>query len=106
MTPRNTRPAEEIDLKIPNDVNPFDPNASTEPPKLFKVLIDGKPGLAGIGSLSGYSERILLVFDEPHPEFGEEFMTKYFMFDNNEPGLLLWGHQNRSFKIDLIIEDE
>lgn len=106
MTNVNTRPAEEKDLMIENDSHGFDKHPTEGPPQLHKVLIDGKPGHAGIGSLGAYSERILLVFDEPHPEFGEEFMTKYFQIDPREPGLLHWGHEKRTFNIQLIIEEE
>ena len=106
MTNVTTRPAEERDLLIENDSHGFDENPPEEPLKLHKVLIDGKPGLAGIGSLGAYSERVLLVFDEPHPKFGEEFMTKHFRIEPNEPGLLHWGHQNRTFNIQIITEEE
>lgn len=106
MTSKKTRPAAEKDLLIENDSHGFDKNPPEGPLQLHKVLIDGKPGLAGIGSLGAYSERILLVFDEPHPEFGEEFMTKYFQIDPQEPGILHWGHDNRTFNIEILDEEE
>jgi len=106
MTTTKTQPATEKDLMIENDSHGFDTQTPEGPPQLHKVLIDGKPGLAGIGSLGAFSERILLVFDEPHPEFGEEFMTKYFKINPQEPGLLHWGHEKRTFNIEILIEEE
>ncbi len=106
MANMKTRPAEEKDLLIENDTHGFDKHPPEGPPQLHRVLIDGKPGLAGIGSQGTYSERILLVFDEPHPEFGEEFMTKNFHFDRREPGLLHWGHEKRTFNIEIMTKEE
>ena len=106
MANMKTRPAEQKDLLIENDTHGFEKHPPEGPPQLHRVLIDGKPGLAGIGSQGTYSERILLVFDEPHPEFGEEFMTKNFHFDRREPGLLHWGHEKRTFNIEIMTEEE
>jgi len=45
-----------------------------------------------------------LVFEPPHPEWGEEFATKYFAFDDKKPGVLNWGIEGKSFLIERIVE--
>lgn len=34
-------------------------------------------------------ERIVIVYKEPHPDFGKEFFTKYYGID--KPGYMHWG---------------
>ena len=34
-------------------------------------------------------ERIVIVFKDPHPDFGKEFCTKYYGID--KPGWMHWG---------------
>ena len=34
-------------------------------------------------------ERIVIVFKDPHPDFGKEFFTKYYGID--KPGWMHWG---------------
>jgi len=45
-----------------------------------------------------------LAFEPPHSEWGREFATKSFAFDDNKPGVLNWGTQGKSFLIEMIIE--
>jgi hypothetical protein len=84
----DSRPVVEADLPIWGD--------GDRPPGL-RVLIDGAPGECLMLSGGWSSDKVLLVFDEPHPEFGPEFATKYFLFP--EPGVLSWGHEGRSFRV-------
>jgi len=35
-------------------------------------------------------DKIVIVWDTPHEDFGKSLMTKYF--DMHEPGVLHWGH--------------
>ena len=103
MSKVEKRPATENDILVINDRHGFDENPNLDPPILHDVLVDGHPAKAGVGSFGMYSTRILLLFDPPHPEFGDEFGTKYFMFDDNVPGLVNWGHEGKSFRIELIV---
>lgn len=100
----NTQPATEASLIVTNDRHGFDQNPNYEAPIMHKVLVDGEPALAGIGSFGAYSERIVLAFDPPHEEWGQEFATKYFRIEKDNPGILTWGNDGRSFRIDIIIE--
>lgn len=104
MSEFERRPATENDLIIVNDRHGFDENPNLESPIMYDVLVDGHPAKAGVGSFGLYSTRILLLFDPPHPEFGEEFGTKYFMFDDNKPGVVNWGHEGKSFFIELLVQ--
>ena len=101
---KKTEPATEETLVVENDRHGFDQNPNLDPPIMHDVLIDGTPARAGVGSFGAYSTRIVLVFDPPHPEWGEEFATKYFAFDDKKPGVLNWGTQGKSFLIERIVE--
>ena len=103
MTEIKTCPVTEIDLIVQNDNHGFDQNPSLEPPIMHDVLVDGRAAKAGVGSFGAYSTRIVLVFDPPHPEWGNEFSTKYFIFDDKEPGVVKWGHEGKSFHIEKIV---
>ncbi|MBT3970848.1 MAG: gamma-glutamylcyclotransferase [Euryarchaeota archaeon] len=104
MTEVKTCPATEADLIVQNDIHGFDPNPHSDPPIMHDVLVDGQPAKAGVGSFGAYSTRIVLVFDPPHPEWGDEFATKYFIFDDKELGVVNWGHDGKSFHIEKIVE--
>lgn len=92
--------ATENDLYLEQDVHPFDEGNQvlSEP---HPVLVDGIKGTAAVGSLGGYSTRIRILLEEKHPDLGKEFQTKYFMF--KEPGVCLWGHDEKTFKIEKMI---
>ena len=98
----NTIPATEENLRTENDVHPFDEDL---PKKLdltmHPVLVDGIKGVATTGTLGTYSDRIVLSLEEEHPELGKEFGTKYFIF--KEPGLVMWGHSEKTFQIHKIV---
>ena len=105
MSELNTRPATEADLMIANDVHMMDGSGGhNEPWQLHDVLIDGMRAKAGVGSIGTYSERILIVFEDgEHPDLGDEFSTKYWIFDQETPGLVKWGHEGKSFQMELIL---
>ena len=98
--PTKTIPATEKDLYLDQDVHPFDESqhSLSEP---HAVLVDGIKGTAAVGSLGGYSTRLRILLEEEHPDFGKEFQTKYFMF--KEPGICLWGHHGKTFKIEKVL---
>ncbi len=104
MTEIKTCPATETDLIVQNDNHGFDENPNLEPPIMHDVLVDGQPAKAGVGSFGAYSTRIVLVFDPPHPEWGGEFSTKYFIFDEKEHGVVNWGYEGKSFHIEKIVK--
>jgi hypothetical protein len=47
--------------------------------------------------MGGYSTRLNIVLESPHPDFGVEFGTKYFRFI--APGLVEWGHDGKRFNV-------
>ncbi len=94
-----TEPGTEHNLRLHRDATPFSPGELSDP---HPVLVDGILGLASIGSHGAYSERIYVALQEEHPELGREFGTKYFLID--EPGVVKWGHEGKSFTIEKIID--
>ena len=104
MTTHNmtTIPATEDNLKLEEDVHPFDPDLpKTVEFKLHPVIVDGILGQACVGTLGAYSQRIRINLAEEHPELGSDFQTKYYIF--TEPGKVTWGHSGASFTIEKII---
>ena len=104
MTTHNmtTIPATEDNLKLEEDVHPFDADLpKTVDFKLHPVIVDGILGQACVGTLGAYSQRIRINLAEEHPELGSDFQTKYYIF--TEPGKVTWGHSGASFTIEKII---
>jgi hypothetical protein len=104
MTTHNmtTIPATEDNLKLEEDVHPFDQDLpKTVEFKLHPVIVDGILGQACVGTLGAYSQRIRINLAEEHPELGSDFQTKYYIF--TEPGKVTWGHYGASFTIEKII---
>ena len=104
MTTHNmtTIPATEDNLKLEEDVHPFDADLpKTVDFKLHPVIVDGILGQACVGTLGAYSQRIRINLAEEHPELGSDFQTKYYIF--TEPGKVTWGHYGASFTIEKII---
>lgn len=106
MSEISTIPATEQNLVVENDNHGFDEKQNQEPPRMHDVLIDGEPAKAGVGSFGGYSTRILLLFDPPPAEFGSEFATKRFRFNENEPSVMEWGNDGRSLIIEKITSEK
>ena len=107
MNEKSTRPAVSAeDLHVPNDRGMMDPPGHNPGPTILTdVLVDGVPAKAGIGVFGTWSERIVLIFENEHPKYGKEWGTKYYMFDENEPGKVNWGHDGESFRIEIIETD-
>ena len=104
MTTHNmtTIPATEDNLKLEEDVHPFDQDLpKTVEFKLHPVIVDGILGQACVGTLGAYSQRIRINLAEEHPDLGTDFQTKYYIF--TEPGKVSWGHSGASFTIEKII---
>ena len=95
-----TIPGTEANLTLEVNPHPFD-ETPQQPSPAYPVLVDGIRGEAEIGSLGGYSTRIGIRLCDEHADLGTEFMTKYFDFI--EPGLVHWGHHNKTFRIEKII---
>ena len=97
-----TIPATEDNLKLEEDVHPFDQDLpKTVEFKLHPVIVDGILGQACVGTLGAYSQRIRINLAEEHPDLGTDFQTKYYIF--TEPGKVTWGHSGASFTIEKII---
>ena len=97
-----TIPATEENLKLEEDVHPFDQDLpKTVEFKLHPVIVDGILGQACVGTLGAYSQRIRINLAEEHPDLGTDFQTKYYIF--TEPGKVTWGHYGASFTIEKII---
>ena len=104
MTTHNmtTIPATEDNLKLEEDVHPFDQDLpKTVEFKLHPVIVDGILGQACVGTLGAYSQRIRINLAEEHPELGTDFQTKYYIF--TEPGKVSWGHHGATFTIEKIV---
>ena len=52
----------------------------------INVLVDGHPATCCQGDFGTHSTRLQLLFNPPHPKWGEGFVTKYYRFV--EPGKL------------------
>ena len=68
----------------------------------IQVLVDDRPARCFIGnpivsSESTGSEKIVILFDEKHPSWGDCFETKYFQFE--EPGRMTWCHYAEHMRI-------
>ncbi len=101
-----TQPATEASLMIENDAHPFDqdlPKTVNFEEQMHPVLVDGIIGKACTGTLGTYSDRISIQLEEEHPELGTHFTTKYFIFE--EPGKVMWGHDKKTFDIQMIISN-
>ncbi len=94
-----TIPGTEENLRLAQDATPFNPADLSEP---HPVMVDGIRGVASVGSHGAYSDRIYVKLEEEHPEIGLEFGTKYFRIET--PGEVRWGHDDKSFKIEKIID--
>ena len=71
-------------------------------PESIRVLVDNCPARCFISnpfvsSWSTGSEKIVILFDEKHPSWGDCFETKYFQFE--EPGRMTWGHNGEHIRI-------
>ena len=58
--------------------------------RTVSVIVDGHSAECFLHDTLFYTTKVVILFDEDHPQWGEYFTTKYFMF--NEPGKMHWGH--------------
>jgi hypothetical protein len=70
--------------------------------KMIRVVADGYPGSCFLQDRGWNSTRIVIVFDRPHPTWGESFVTKHFLFER--PGKMYWGHQGDFIRISAFLE--
>ena len=67
-------------------------------PKLHIIPQKKKPTQGG----GGCSIINLFFFEEKHPEYGEEFVTKHFGFI--KPGILGWGFDGKTMEVTVLDE--
>ena len=72
--------------------------------RTIRVEVDGHSAACFLHDRVWYSTKVVILFDEEHPRWGEYFTTKYFMF--NDPGMMNWGHNGECMKIDAILPNE
>ena len=64
------------------------------------LTVDGHPAKGLITDSIGWSTRIVLLFEQPHPKFGKEFMTKKFLIE--PAGYLIYGHHQKPLRLKRI----
>ncbi len=70
--------------------------------KMIRVTADGKQGSCFLQDRGWNSTRIVIVFDQLHPRWGESFVTKHFLFES--PGKMYWGNGGEHINISAILE--
>ncbi len=71
----------------------------------LKIMINGYNAECYIISRPIGSNKIIIEFEEEHPEFGDSLVTKYFRFvhyDNPALTKLHWGHNHRCEHIVIV----
>ena len=63
----------------------------------MKVIIDNITAKIEFGYFGTFSERILINFESPHPEYGNSFTTKYYTIQSDK-STITWGHDNKVIK--------
>ena len=81
----------ESDFPIDSGQEEFEPLQLTVDGHLAKGLITDK---------IGWSTRIVLLFEPPHPKFGKEFMTKKFLIE--PAGYLIYGSDQKPLRLERI----
>ena len=69
----------------------------------LSILADGEKAKCVMGSFGTWSDRIVIKFENEHPEYGKEFSTKHFEF--LEPGVIGWGHDGKKINIKVLDEE-
>ena len=64
------------------------------------LTVDGYSAKGLITDSVGWSTRIVLLFDQPHPKFGREFMTKRFFIE--PAGYLNYGFEQNPLRLKRI----
>ena len=70
-------------------------------PNTIKIVVDENKARCFLLDRGWGSTKIVILFDNPHPDWGDYFTTKYFDFV--EPGIMRWGHNDESMKISKIV---
>ena len=70
-------------------------------PKTIKIVVDKHHARCFLQDRGWNSTKIVILFDKPHPVWGDYFTTKYFHFV--EPGEMKWGYDNKIMKIESLI---
>ena len=69
--------------------------------RMVRVTVDGCLASCFLHDRVCYSTKLVILFDKPHPRWGENFTTKYFLFDC--PGKMVWGHNGECMDIDAVL---
>ena len=86
---------QESDFPIDSEQDQFEPLQLTE---------YGYPAKGLITDSIGWSTRILLLFEQPPPEFGKEFMTKKFLIE--PAGYLTYGYDQKPLRLSEFNSDK
>ena len=81
----------ESDFPIDSGQEQFEP---------LQLTVDGHPAKGLITDRVGWSTRIVLLFEQPHPKFGNEFMTKKFFIE--PAGYLNYGYEQKPLRLKRI----
>ena len=81
----------ESDFPIDSGQDQFEP---------LQLTVDGYPAKGLITDSIGWSTRIVLLFEQPHPKFGKEFMTKKFLIE--PAGYLTYGYDQKPLRLKRI----
>ena len=81
----------ESDFPIDSEQEQFEP---------LQLTVDGHPAKGLITDRVGWSTRIVLLFEQPHPKFGKEFMTKKFFIE--PAGYLNYGYEQKPLRLKRI----
>ena len=66
----------------------------------LKAFVDDKPALIAIVEQDWGSTKIAIHFEDKDQNEERVFATKYFFFKEDEPGVLHWGHDGDTMKIE------
>ena len=64
------------------------------------LTVDGHPAKGLITDSIGWSTRIVLLLEKPHPDFGRECMTKRFLVE--PAGYLTYGFNQKPLRLKRI----
>ena len=81
----------ESDFPIDSGQEQFEP---------LQLTVDGHPAKGLITDRVGWSTRIVLLFEQPPPKFGKEFMTKKFFIE--PAGYLNYGYEQKPLRLKRI----
>ncbi len=65
----------------------------------LKITIDEYNAKCFVAERLG-SNKIVILFEKEHPEYGDSFTTKYFQFE--EPGRMIYGYEQKIMDIKIV----